>query len=84
MARVTLAGQAREIESLKVRLVSAEARDYNACSIRDLSSALLDRLDTLKQEKREEIDEGEVEFDKIDSAWDEADTADDRVRELEL
>ncbi len=84
MARVTLAGQAREIESLKLRLVAAQARDYSSCSIGSLSSALLDRLDTLKQEKRDEIDEGEVEFDKIDRAWDEADTADDRVRELGL
>ena len=73
----------QEIEGLKVRLTAAQARDFNSCSIGDLSSALLDRLDTMKQEKRDEIDASEEEFDKIDNAWSEADGADDRVRELD-
>lgn len=84
MARVTLATLAYEIAQLKERLATARTRDYNECSIGDLSSALLNRLDILKMEKRDEIDESEVEFDKIETAYSEADSADDRVRELDL
>lgn len=84
MARETIAGLKGEVENLKERLANARTRDYDECSIGDLSTALLTRLDTLKMEKRDEIDESEVEFDKIDTAYSEADSADDRIRELDL
>lgn len=84
MARVTLASQASTIELLKERLADARSRDMRTAPIGDVSMALLNRLDSLKVEKRGEIDEAEQAFDLIERAYDEADSADDRVRELNL
>ena len=82
MTRVTLDGQSREIERLKEKLASVQSRDFNTCDINDLSSALLDRLCNMKIEKQDAISENELELEALERAWNEADSADDRVREV--
>jgi len=82
MARVTLAGQGRLIENLKEQLARAKVRDFNECTLGELSEALLNRLDIAKMGMQEQIDAKSTQLDLLDRAYDDADNADDRVREL--
>ncbi len=83
MARETLVGLNQKIANLNARVEELQARDYMTCPLTNLSGALLDRIDTLKMSKREEIDEAEIESDNLDRAFCAADDIDDQVRDLE-
>ena len=84
MARDTLASLRADIELLKMRLAEEKKRDYNEAPLGDVSMVLLDRLDVLKVDAQDAIDEAESDFEKIERAYAEADSADDRIRELTL
>ena len=84
MARDTLASLRASIEFLKTRLADAKMRDYNEAPLGNVSMGLLNRLDEMKSEKQDEITTVEGELEMIERAYEEADSVDDRVRELNL
>ena len=84
MARDTLASLRASIEFLKTRLADAKMRDYNEAPLGDVSMALLQRLDELKGDRQDDVETAEGELEKTERAYEQADEADDRVRELNL
>jgi len=84
MPRVTLKSQQEHIEMLEARLAQARSVSYDEAPLCDVSTALLNRLENLKNEQQDAIDDLEAQVNKVERAYDEADSADDRIRELNL
>lgn len=66
----------------KSELAIAKQDTLEATSIGDLSMELLDRLDVLKSTRQDDINEAESELEKVERAYEEADNADDLIRDL--
>ena len=84
MARDTLASLRADLETVKSQLSAARSRDYGTAPLGEVSTALLERLDAMKCDQQEDISKAESELERIERAYEEADSADDRVRELDL
>ena len=82
MARVTIAGLQREIESLKTRLALSQTENMNTAPLDEVTMAVINRIDVLRGSKQDDIDDAEHDMELLDKAYEEADSADDEVRRL--
>ena len=64
------------------QLTVARRNSIEDASLRDLSTELLCRIDSIRCEKQDEMDSAKSEYEQLDAAYEAIDQADDRVREV--